>query len=299
MSDKPPQRYLGKKGKGKAQPVDRLAISFAKREDSSEYLGGTPPDIPSDFREKADRHRAENKAKYRVSQESSIVGTPTEFYTAERDAINMDKAPTFSGKPGQLQGLITYVKLTTTLDEKLENDPEKKAALFARQFRGRALEWLNKAIEANDEILTNYVQLEQLTKFQFEPSQEAKKQIAHKQLQSIRQKTSTRDFALDLENLAAEAGWTDDQKKAQFMQGLKPAVRQAIITLEHETMAYGTIVKRACAIDDETYYGRKSQQQGKSSGSQGCFNCGKFGHKAKNCRGSRKNTSTKYGQREF
>jgi len=216
--------------------------------------------------------------------------------------MSNDRAPNFTGKQQTIDSFFTYCKLKIALNQDLRESKEQQAAFAASLYRGRALDWLARELQADATLLQSFARLEEKTRGSFAPDQDAQKQQTTRRLLALRQTTSARNFQLQLDQYAKELDWTDDLRKSHFINGLKPQTRQAIIAADPSTQTYAEITTAACRIDDELFATQRTgRPMVRNRGAITCYNCNRTGHKAAACRANPSNAKrTQYPiKREF
>lgn len=201
---------------------------------------------------------------------------------------DMSKPVLFYGKPNQLEDVITFCDVKILVDG-LTSD-ERKCGLLASLFRGQALHWLTSQLKSSPKLLTeDYEDFKFNVKNAFGLSAEAATAKAARRLATISQRGPCQLYAIEFRQVSDALGLDDATARASFQRGLKLHVREAVVTTgPHSTLS--DLIEEAVRIDTELYNARRQarsggRQQGKGSGGTiKCHSCGKFGHKASECR---------------
>lgn len=199
----------------------------------------------------------------------------------------MSKPVLFYGKPGQLDDVLTYAEITNTLQGNA--DDRSQSGLLASLFRGQALHWLTRELQANQFLFRDYTKFKERVKDAFGLSAEAEKARAARRLASISQRGPAQQYAIEFRQIIDALKLDDATAKATFKRGLKLHVREAIVTAGVDG-TFEEVVTEAVRIDTELYHARRQagsrsgQQRQGGKGTLKCHSCGKFGHKARECR---------------
>jgi hypothetical protein len=197
----------------------------------------------------------------------------------------MSKPVLFYGKPGQLDDCITYCDVKCLVDGIAED--RSRCGLLASLFRGQALHWLTSQIKTVPKTLTDYEEFKETVRNAFGLSEEATRAKAARRLGTISQKGPCQLYAIEFRQLKDTLRLDEQTSKAAFIRGLKQHVREAIVTTgPHDTLT--DLIEESVRIDTELYNARRqagSSGKGKRArGTLKCHACGKFGHKATECR---------------
>lgn len=228
-----------------------------------------------------------------VSNESDASSDQPDKVRIDDD--DMSKPVLFYGKDRELSQLITYTEIKFLTDDAFEDDERKKSAYFASLFRGPALDWLAKERDSDPTIFNDYEKLRERTKIAFGKTKQTQIQDASRRITFLHQKTSVQNYYTRFARDAQVLDWNDSAKQAQFLRGLKLHIREAIITKNSSYETLEDLAEEAQRIDEQLYstkrYGRENRQQGGSGFKGKCNKCGRFGHKAANCRQGHKRES--------
>jgi hypothetical protein len=141
------------------------------------------------------------------------------------------------------------------------------------------------------------------------------RKTAAKQMQRLRQTRSVTEYITEFQMIASNLDWDEEALEDKFTEGLKPNVQSALIYFPKDADNLEEIMARAQKIDRQQWENRKernnfqhlssrrkdsqkrrldwdgdvvmtgakiSSEEAKEKGL--CFNCGKKGHLARNCR---------------
>jgi len=176
--------------------------------------------------------------------------------------VKLPSIERFSGERSKLKGFLTQMhfkvtqegaKLATTMDQ------VAYAGLF---LTGKALEWFEPyltEIQNNGMTTTNRdVQYmfsswkgfaDRLTQMFGDPEAMT---TAERRLQTLTQRTSAIEYTTQFQTLAVQVEWNDSALMAQYKQGLKAKVQDAIILMEDaETLR--ELIDQAIKIDNRIY----------------------------------------------
>jgi hypothetical protein len=210
--------------------------------------------------------------------------------TVKDDA--MSKPVLFHGKPSQLDDVITYVKVKLLVDG--ITSEEKKSASLAALFRGSALHWLTSELTLTPDLLSDYDVFVDKVVSTFGINNTAKIANAAREFANCHQKASVQLYALRFKQLVNILNIPDVTAVAQFYKGLKPNIRDALITMDQDG-DLDDVIEEAQRIDSRMYSskrgtgpfrgrgGRSSTTERTGSGGK-CHTCGQFGHKARDCK---------------
>jgi hypothetical protein len=187
----------------------------------------------------------------------------------------MSKPVLFYGKSSQIDSVITYVEVQFRVSN--TTDAGTKAATLASLFRGTALDWLSSTLKTHPEILDDYEGFVERVREDFALNEHAQKSQAARALTSLRQNRDVQTYASKFKKLAEEAGLEGATATALFIKGLKPKIRDALITSD-ERDTLNDAVSEATRLDTEFYYAGSRQSGGKhtKSGYQPRDHKGKF-----------------------
>ena len=162
-------------------------------------------------------------------------------------------------------------------------------------------------------ILGSYKEMEKAMAQVFGDVDERK--TAARQMQKLRQTRSVTDYITEFQMIASNLDWDEEALEDKFTEGLKPNVQSALIYFPTDADNLEEIMARAQKIDRQQWENRKernnfqhlnyrrkdsprrkldydgdvvmtgakiSSEEAKEKGL--CFNCGKKGHLARNCR---------------
>lgn len=249
--------------------------------------------FPTESEIDADSERSNESVLPDASDESDASSDQPDRIRIDDD--DMSKPVLFYGKDRELSQLITYTEIKFLTDDAFEDDERKRSAYFASLFRGPALDWLAKERENDPKIFNDYEKLRERTKIAFGKTKQTQIQDASRRITFLHQKTSVQDYYTKFARDAQVLDWNDSAKQAQFLRGLKLHIREAIITKNSSYETLDELAEEAQRIDEQLYstkrYGRGNRQQGGSGFKGKCNKCGKFGHKAANCRQGHKRES--------
>jgi hypothetical protein len=158
-------------------------------------------------------------------------------------------------------------------------------------FRGQALHWLTNELATNTSLLHDYNSFQKELQSAFGVSEKVEQQSAARRIANITQRGPVQLYAIEFRQLSKTLGYTDATAKAQFTRGLKLHVREALITSDQDG-DLEDLIEEAQRLDTELYSARRPARPGQSQGAgqpgaRGqlkCHSCGKFGHKARDCR---------------
>lgn len=227
---------------------------------------------------------------------SSVQQTPADLLQGF-EALRLDKpltnnmsgakGITFHGKASTLEDVLTSVEIQQAA-QGAETD-RAKSVVLAATFRGKALTWLSQQRKITPDILDDYDEFVAQVKTAFDLPDETKRALATKQFRNIRQTKSVQDYAVKFQQLQQYLGIPEETAISQFVHGLKSHVRNVLI-VNDEMGTLSEAINEATRVDarmfSERGYTRYKGQGGKSQGQSGikCNSCGRFGHKAANCK---------------
>lgn len=225
------------------------------------------------------------------SAEDDYVEVPAilEYHWTREDDPSMSKPVLFYGKPGQLDQVIAFCEVKFGTDDTLIEDKAKQASYLASLFRGPALSWLANELKINrSTLLLDYPTFAEQVKSAFGQSDRAEQLAAQRSLNTLSQRTSVLQYKLRFQQLARQAGYEEtEQLINQFLRGLKLHVKEALITRGQNYATIEQCAQQAQRIDDELFAAKRdagSTKYSKAGSSLKCYNCGKIGHKARDCK---------------
>lgn len=198
------------------------------------------------------------------------------------------KGITFYGKASTIEDVLTSVEIQQAAQG--AHTDSAKSVVLAATFRGKALSWLTQQRKITPRIYDDYDEFVALFRQAFDLPEETKNALAAKQFRNLRQTKSVQDYAVKFQQLQAQLGIPEQTAIPQFVQGLKTHVRNVIVINETEETLTAAI-NEAIRVDARMYSERNrgsyasgsSFRRGKQSGIK-CNTCGRFGHKAANCK---------------
>lgn len=199
----------------------------------------------------------------------------------------------FFGKPHQLDQLQTYVEIKFITDDEFSENKKKQAAYFASLFRGPALAWLTKERKEDPGLFNSYPALLSKTHNAFGQNYQTRMQQANRQITNINQRGSVQQHALHFQQLIDILQWNDEAAKAHFLRSLKRHIREALIAKGTNDYDLNELYTEAIRIDEELFTAKRDTTYGNrryatKTGFKGkCNSCGKFGHKARECKATR------------
>jgi hypothetical protein len=183
--------------------------------------------------------------------------------------IKLPSIERFNGERSRLKGFLTQMhfkisqegaKLTTTVDQ------VAYAGLF---LTGRALEWfepylteiqLNGMTTTNLEVRFMFSSwggfVERLTQMFGDPEAST---TAERKLQKLEQRQSAIDYTAQFQTLSAQVEWNDKALMAQYKQGLKAKVQDAIILME-DANTLRELIDQAIKIDNRIYHREQAKK---------------------------------------
>jgi hypothetical protein len=248
---------------------------------------------------------------------------------SNKEPLKVPPPTKFTGKPGTLRTFLTQARLYRKFQSNaLPYQSDQVLAISsylaedaAAWFEPILREYLEKGTVAKctkpaRDIFGDYDKFENAIKENFENPDEDRDY--ERQLLSLHQSGSTRDYAAKFRLLASHLEWDDEPLQVQFYKGLKDGVKDELIK-EDRPNTLSTYMERAIRIDNRLYERRMEQRNKgwvgvkrpngnnkkrtnmygdpmeldaavvkKNQETRECFNCRKKGHIAKHCRQPKK-----------
>jgi len=229
---------------------------------------------------------------------SSIQETPTNLHSLrdypKSSDDDMSKPVLFYGKPNQLEDVLTFAAIKNIVDG--NQTDQSQCGLLASLFRGQALHWLTAQMQADPELLDSYDDFKAKLCLDFGLSDSARRANAAQRLATTTQRGPVQLYAIEMRQLFQVLDIKDEQAITHFSRGLKLHIREALVSSGQYTKL-DQLISEAARIDTELYNARRpsgggrgrQQRQGSSQGIK-CHTCGKFGHKARECRSTKTET---------
>jgi hypothetical protein len=123
--------------------------------------------------------------------------------------------------------VVTYSHVKNLVDQNTTN--EEKPASLASTFRGAALQWLTQQLCDNSDLLRYYNEFVDRVRASFGLTETAKLSQASRKYTNCHQKASVELYALEFKQLLTQLGIADITAVAQFQNGLKTQLREALI----------------------------------------------------------------------
>jgi len=197
---------------------------------------------------------------------------------------------TFSGKAEELPGIKLHVMLKSMLDSDLEDDATK-AAYLASCFRGKALDWFARTYASNTQILSDYDTLIALVDEVFGLPTDVTQAQAQAKITHLHQTSGVAEYIAEFESLADQLGWPVSARQAFLYQGLKPALKDRLIS--ENPVDYNALKTSARRVEALVQIAHPSGDASSPSGSSNkgrrkkagltCSKCGRKGHTAALC----------------
>lgn len=187
--------------------------------------------------------------------------------SSESDSSSDEDMPTvsFTGRADTLNNTLTHCKVRFLARASKYEEDSAKCGYLASLFAGPALDWLTQSWEAYPDLLDDWDKFTEKLAKAFQASEETQKQSADQKLRSLRQTGAASKYALIFEPLVMLLGYNDEAKKAAFMVGLKPQVKQQLAGDTFKT--YELLRNKAINIDESLFAIRgkaKPRRTGKS-----------------------------------
>lgn len=249
--------------------------------------------------------------------------------TAEDDSDDeseTDPAPRFEEDDDQMMSDLTFDGNDTTmlreffrnteayfkLNEKFDDNEERRAAYVITKFRRPASLWLEQAIDADPEVETDYSTLKAAMRARYEDSANEVEAKARDYLMRIQQKGTVDAYDTYFESMWTRSGFTDDKEKARiFLAGLYAPTKQYIKLHDSFTPNQSKEWVKDKAQRYEDAKGPQTPRTNRQYGGPNtpgvartprdktkdkCFKCGQFGHWSGDCFSNKGSASGTHGR---
>ena len=193
-----------------------------------------------------------NRADSDLDMDDTSIPTVTSIYPVAKPEF-------FDGTREKLEDWL--MKLDLFFMFQGERIPEDKRVTFVASFmKDRAFTWVKPFIrryhgEGESGDIDPWIedfdlfkeQIRQVFGVHNEPT------IARREIQRIRQTTSTADYAAKFQEVATFTGWDDNALMTMFRQGLKPKVKEELMRTAATTDTFDALVNEAISIDIKLY----------------------------------------------
>jgi len=176
--------------------------------------------------------------------------------------IKLPSVERFTGEKSKLKGFLAQMSFKVTQEGAKLATPMDKVVYAGLFLSGRALEWFepylteiqkNGLTTTNPEVRYMFATwagfVERLTQMFGDPEATT---TAERKLQNLVQRTSTIEYTTQFQTLATQVEWNDKALMAQYKQGLKAKVQDAIILME-DADTLRELIDQAIKIDNRIY----------------------------------------------
>jgi hypothetical protein len=176
--------------------------------------------------------------------------------------VKLPSVERFAGEKSRLKGFLAQMSFKIQQEGAKLATPMDRVVYAGLFLSGRALEWFepyltemqkNGLSTTNPEVKYMFASWEgfstRLTQMFGDPEAET---TAERKLQNITQRTSAVEYTTQFQTLSAQVEWNDKALMAQYKQGLKAKVQDAIILME-DADTLRELIDQAIKIDNRIY----------------------------------------------
>jgi len=195
--------------------------------------------------------------------------------------------PKFNGSDWlTLNRIVALSKFTFTQDSDYDKNPARQIAYVASQFTGPALDWAANRYAANDPIfLRSFDDFIVKVREAFGIHDGNIDALLRTDLDNLKWQPEVPVFFAEFDRLTTALGITSDESRIIIVQGkLPPHIRKLFAEQALSFANYATLRERCgtmWALNPQKGTGSTTGQKSR------CGSCGKKGHKASDCRGSK------------
>jgi len=196
----------------------------------------------------------------RLTDNNRILGDRLNEIGAAK--VKLPSIERFSGERSKLKGFLTQMHFKVTQEGAKLATPADQVAYAGLFLTGRALEWFepyltevqeNGATTTNQEVRFMFASwagfAERLTQMFGDPEATT---TAERGLRNLVQRTSAIEYTTQFQTLATQVEWNDRALMAQYKDGLKAKVQDAIILME-DADTLRDLIDQAIRIDNRIY----------------------------------------------
>lgn len=195
--------------------------------------------------------------------------------------------PKFNGSNWQaLNRVVALARFQFLQDDEYDENEQKKCAYVAACFEGPALDWVASSYASSPAIFTHFDGLITATRQAFGIADNNITALLRRDLDNLQWQTQVPVFFAEFDRLTLALGITSHETRIAMMEGKLPHRLKQLLSDQALSFAnYDTMRERFhCMWATDPGRGITSQPVSKKAR---CASCGKKGHQASDCRGSK------------
>jgi hypothetical protein len=199
-----------------------------------------------------------------------VPEVPTANAYSGNSGKHLKKPPEYDGKDkGFCSTFLSHLNLYIFGNPSLFPNEQSKVTFAASYLRGQAFKWFEPhLLKPLDPLLHSFTLFqEELLRNLGDPDKE---RTVTRQIRSLTQTSSAAAYYSQFNSLAAYLHWNDDALRAQFYEGLKADVKDALALANIDPLTIEDLAALAIRLDNRLYErrmdGRKQPEKKTSSG---------------------------------